>query len=152
MQRCSHCHHEQADGAVFCTGCGVSLVAQQRVEYAVVHSSAPSPDPIGATLMVLTTGHSLKLKAAQEWIVGRKDNQRDIYPDLDLGVDGGLDAGVSRRHARIIAHESGYLVEDLASANGTFLNGVRLQIQRPVPLNSGDELRLGTLVTRFEIT
>lgn len=152
MQRCSHCHHEQADGAVFCTGCGVSLVVQQRVEYAVVLHSPSPPALIGATLTVLTTGHSLKLKAAQEWIVGRKDNQRDIYPDLDLGADGGLDAGVSRRHARIIAHESGYLIEDLASANGTFLNGVRLQIQRPVPLNSGDELRLGTLVTRFEIT
>ena len=152
MQRCSHCHHEQAAGAVFCTSCGVSLVTQQRVENKVVHSSSLSPNLIGATLTVLTTGHSLKLKAAQEWIVGRKDNQRDIYPDLDLGVDGGLDAGVSRRHARIIAHASGYLVEDLASANGTFLNGVRLQIQHPVPLNGGDELRLGTLITRFELT
>ncbi len=152
MQRCSHCHHEQTEGAVFCTNCGMSLVTQQRVAHEAVRHSPSSPAPVGATLTVLSTGHCLKLKAAPEWIVGRKDNQRDIYPDLDLGVDGGLDAGVSRRHARIIAHESSYLVEDLASANGTFLNGVRLQIQRPVPLNSGDELRLGTLVTRFERT
>lgn len=150
MQRCSHCHREQADGAVCCTSCGMSLVAQQRVAYEGVYYTPPTP--IGATLTVLTTGHCLKLKTAQEWIVGRKDNQREIYPDLDLGVDGGLDAGVSRRHARIIAHETGYLVEDLASANGTFLNGVRLQIQCPVPLHSGDELRLGMLVTRFELT
>lgn len=152
MPQCSHCHSEQADGAVFCTSCGMSLIAQQPVEREVVLHAPHHPTPIGATLTVLTTGHCLKLKTAQEWIVGRKDNQRDIYPDLDLGGDGGLDAGVSRRHARIIADGSGYLVEDLASANGTFLNGVRLQIQCPVPLNSGDELRLGTLVTRFEIT
>lgn len=49
--------------------------------------------------------------------------------------------GISRRHARISHEESGYIIEDLGSSNGTYLNNVL--IQAPKPIVDGDLIRLG---------
>ncbi len=51
------------------------------------------------------------------------------------------DPKVSSFHARIDRTPEGYVVHDLGSRNGTFLNGQRVNLGR---LKSGDELRLGT--------
>src|SRR5678815_6100895 len=48
---------------------------------------------------------------------------------------------VSRRHARLVRRDGGVLLEDLRSANGTQVNGVR--ITEPVPLGYGDLVRIG---------
>jgi len=54
---------------------------------------------------------------------------------------------VSRKHA-ILRFDTGvYTVEDLASTNGTFVNGRR--IKQPIPLKPGDEIGFGG--TRFVI-
>ena len=50
---------------------------------------------------------------------------------------------VSRRHARISADSHGrYVLEDLISTNGVYLNGTRLD--KCAPLQSGDVIGLGT--------
>jgi pSer/pThr/pTyr-binding forkhead associated (FHA) protein len=59
------------------------------------------------------------------------------------------DATVSRHHARLFFHEGQWYVEDLQSANGTFVNGTR--VHRPMPLQHGDELRMGDDVMTFEL-
>ncbi len=59
------------------------------------------------------------------------------------------DATVSRYHARLFFHNGQWSVEDLQSANGTFVNGKR--VQRPMPLQHGDELRLGDEILTFEL-
>jgi len=59
------------------------------------------------------------------------------------------DAGVSRRHARLIASRGGYEVEDLKSFNGTYVNGRRIQRLR---LRDGDEVRICRDVLRFEVS
>lgn len=51
---------------------------------------------------------------------------------------------VSRRHCRLLLHEGFLEVEDLASANGTFVDGVR--IDRPCVLRPGARLGIGPLV------
>src|SRR5512135_1177037 len=53
-------------------------------------------------------------------------------------------ASVSRSHARLSQSESGYVIEDLGSSNGTFVNEER--IDRPRLLANGDHIRLGTEV------
>lgn len=58
--------------------------------------------------------------------------------DCQLILD---DDYVSTRHARIFRTERGYLVEDLGSTNGTYLNDER--ISSPVPFTTSDTLRIG---------
>lgn len=58
--------------------------------------------------------------------------------------------GVSRRHAQIIATADGFLLEDLASKNGTWVNDVR--VDGPVALHDGDEIRIGMVILVFRLT
>ncbi len=55
------------------------------------------------------------------------------------------DSAVSRRHARISRHGDIYVIEDLNSTNGTFINAQR--VVGTVPLTPGDLIELGTAVT-----
>ena len=52
----------------------------------------------------MNSGRRINLDIGDDLLIGRKDNARGIFPDVDLGLDGGYDAGVSRRHA-ILAHQ-----------------------------------------------
>lgn len=168
MQRCSHCSAQQMDGAIFCSECGASLLTTGRHSETttslnraadpstpLVAESEPLEEPLpvgsGICLVVLGNGRRIDLGVGDKLLVGRKDNQRGIYPDIDLGLDGGYDAGVSRRHAVIAIQGPMVTVEDLGSANGTFVNGQRLQPEDPTAINHGDELKFGTLSLRFEI-
>jgi pSer/pThr/pTyr-binding forkhead associated (FHA) protein len=165
MQRCSHCSSQQLEGTIFCSECGASLVAaSSRGETTASLNLGASDDaPVAqvsrpsvsaaptVSLVVINSGRRITIDASDDMLVGRKDNQRGIYPDVDLGLDGGYDAGVSRRHAIISPMGAGFAIEDLASANGTFVNGQRLPPQTATPLRHGDELKFGTLILRFEI-
>lgn len=74
-------------------------------------------------------GKRFELEKA-ETILGR-------HPDCDVTIEVGA---VSRQHARILSDDSKFLLEDLKSRNGTFLNG------RPIsdksPLQDGDLIRI----------
>lgn len=66
-------------------------------------------------------------------------------PGLPIRLQG---TAVSREHAELILHGPVYLLRDLKSKNGTFVNGRRL-ISEPAescPLRSGDVLRFGDVV------
>jgi diguanylate cyclase (GGDEF)-like protein len=66
--------------------------------------------------------------------------------DADVRIE---DAGMSRRHARVMADEGSVAVEDLQSTNGTWVNGSRVNGRRV--LADGDKLQFGTsTVVRFE--
>ncbi|MCX8039016.1 MAG: serine/threonine-protein kinase [Planctomycetota bacterium] len=57
------------------------------------------------------------------------------------------DAQVSRAHCRLRPSEEGWVVEDLGSRNGTWLNGQRVQRAVVMP---GDRLRIGSCVLHLE--
>ena len=84
-------------------------------------------------------------------LIGRRDDARGIYPGVDLGAEGGYEAGVSRKHAVLVFREDTCYVEDLGSANGTFINGRQIEPQAAVSVAHGDELRCGMLVLRIEL-
>lgn len=56
------------------------------------------------------------------------------------------DAKVSRVHAEIVYEKGFFVVHDLASANGTFINGRRIRV---APLTDGAELKLGNSFLTF---
>ena len=50
-------------------------------------------------------------------LIGRGSVSRNIHPEVDCGID----SGVSRRQARLSTDSTRWYVEDLGSANGTFV-------------------------------
>ncbi|MFH1746727.1 MAG: ATP-binding protein [Planctomycetota bacterium] len=52
------------------------------------------------------------------------------------------DQTISRRHAELTFADGGWTLSDLNSANGTYVNGVR--ISKPTRLKHGDQIRLGS--------
>jgi diguanylate cyclase (GGDEF)-like protein len=62
----------------------------------------------------------------------------------DLRIQG---EGISRRHARLTATGDSYLLEDLRSTNGTFINGERVS---STVLKDGDKIQIGdSVVLKF---
>ena len=59
-----------------------------------------------------------------------------------------LDTNVSRTHARLEYSPNGCTINDLGSANGVIVNGLRVEHAR---LSPGDVIRLGECAIRFEI-
>jgi ABC-type multidrug transport system ATPase subunit len=80
-----------------------------------------------------TPGQEIVL-SQEELVIGR-------VASCDLIIDS---PGVSRRHARIFAQDGQYLIEDLGSSNGTFVNHNRLSA--PCLLQNGDQIQLGNAV------
>lgn len=81
--------------------------------------------------------------------IGRWDADGGIFPDVDLDQDD-PEAKVSRRHARIIHQNGQYVIEDLGSTNGTFINrGRRLLPGNRHPLTNNDEIIVGKTFLKF---
>jgi pSer/pThr/pTyr-binding forkhead associated (FHA) protein len=80
--------------------------------------------------------------------------QRYIKPVIILGRESGCDfllddQTVSSKHARLVYRKQQWWLEDLASTNGTFLNGDA--VTTPVVITHGDELRMGHIGLKIEI-
>jgi DNA-binding CsgD family transcriptional regulator len=67
----------------------------------------------------------------------------DAANDLALPAD----ATLSRLHAVFERYPSGWCVRDLDSRNGTYVNGERIRLERP--LRHGDEVRVGSSRLRY---
>ncbi len=74
-----------------------------------------------------------------EMLVGRRDDRQNIRPAVPVH-----DPGASRRHARFLLGADGVVsLHDLASTNGTQLNGKDVVSGSLVPLKGGDEVTIG---------
>jgi hypothetical protein len=109
---------------------------------------------VHATL-IIERGESVGTEFAlssEESTIGRWDADNGIFPDVDLDAHD-PEAKVSRRHARIRRENGRYIIEDLGSTNGTFVNrGRRLIPGNAHILNDGDEIIVGKTFLRFYIS
>lgn len=165
MIECPSCGRQHRPGTLFCSECGVYLLtggplrteplpgadkpASRADPWA---TAAPTEEAQAAlTIVVETSARQIPLTGSNEYVLGRLDATRGVFPDVDLTPDGGLDGGVSRRHARIHKQRTQYFIEDLGSANGTFLNGQRLTPYLPHPLRDKDEVQLGRIKLHVQL-
>jgi diguanylate cyclase (GGDEF)-like protein len=103
-----------------------------------VSSPIPPRHKTGALLTVVVGPHTGRAYSIVEpvTIIGRG---KEAHVRID-------DAGASRNHAKIVVSGDGkYVLEDLGSTNGTFVDGAR--IDKTVELKSGDRVRFGASVT-----
>lgn len=104
--------------------------------------SSPSGEPrlrraTTAVLQVLSgarSGHIERL-ASEFATLGR-------HPSSDLQFDPEQDRDVSARHAAVFRQGGEYVIRDLGSTNGTWVNGRRIRSDHA--LESGDRVQLGT--------
>ncbi|NLX62598.1 MAG: FHA domain-containing protein, partial [Tissierellia bacterium] len=92
-------------------------------------------------------------------LINRKDTLpfkvKEYYPlggevYLGRGNDNEIvikDPYISKKHLRIVKDEDNYFLEDLASANGTYVNGHRLM--DVVKLKNGDRISVGQIEFLF---
>jgi pSer/pThr/pTyr-binding forkhead associated (FHA) protein len=110
-----------------------------------------APLQIAGRLVIQGANVSLPIPPGkQEVLIGREDPVSGVFPDINLDPYGGQEAGVSRRHARIILHGGTTMLEDLNTVNGTVHNRQRLAPGQAVALNDGDELRLGKMALIYQ--
>ena len=110
-----------------------SLQKSFRGRRAARAGAAPPPAP---TTVTITTGRGAGTSATlpevgKEIVLGRASS-------CDLDVD---DDYASSKHAKIWRDAEGFVVEDLLSTNGTYVNGQR--ITQPVRIDRGDIVRVG---------
>jgi two-component system, cell cycle response regulator len=98
------------------------------------------------------SGYLMILSSAAPAVMGKlfkvDGKQTDIgrSRDCEVCIE---DESVSRRHARLIRAGEDYLLEDLGSANGTFVNGIRVP---KATLRAGDKVQVGsTTVLMFSL-
>lgn len=60
------------------------------------------------------------------------------------------DSTISSKHATILYRAGKFWVKDEMSANGSFLNGEEMEIQKAYQLNDNDDLRLGDTAFKFK--
>lgn len=83
---------------------------------------------------------TIKLEG-HKWIAGREDG---------CGIQLN-DRKASRRQFELTSSAQGYFIRDLASSNGTLLNGSLLAADELKPLRSGDVITVGALTIHFEV-
>lgn len=135
---CVECGFQNPESANYCARCGTLLAAEEPGGQTTM-SFALDDEPGSTPVLVIRqgggrAGEHVPLRAARETI-GRS-------PEASLFLD---DVTVSRRHAQIERTPEGWVISDLGSLNGTYVN--RRRIERLV-LKDGDEVQVG----KFKLT
>ena len=147
MLACISCGTQMEDSARFCSTCGermypvdptstIPLVDDQTMtsDFSVDDVTAIDALPSGSALLVVLKGPgtgSRFLLREDRTVAGR-------HPESGIFLD---DITVSRAHVAFSKDQGSFMIEDLGSLNGTYLN--RRLLQAPTRLRNGDEVQIG---------
>lgn len=155
---CLKCSQENQPDSIFCSKCGTVLTPLLSTGTPTV----PVPeDAIKPTypehvrqltqlhadilvLQVLGYEQPILVKGGVKIILGRYSDG-DSAPSVDLTPYNANLLGVSRHHALITRPEKEYMIQDLNSTNGTWINEEKLTPQKFYPIRNGDLVRVGQL-------
>lgn len=123
---------------------GCSITAGERAQAAPARPASPPADADDGRTRVRATLPKFMLRGVSGVTLGKTFAVTDNavmgrQPDCEIPVPS---EEVSRHHARLRLTPDGLYVEDMGSANGTYLNGKRVQSGH---LKPGEELRLDTV-------
>lgn len=178
---CPECGSQHYPGTLFCDMCGAAVHPAARAYLAASQAAAGHRSPVRPTskqpadsqtappraptevaASLFTSPPALRVRIVPHeaelilhgtrFEIGRTDPFSDFVPELDLTRFDGLAHGVSRRHATIRWHDAGFVLTDNHSANGTWLNGERLEPGRDYPLSTPNDVRFGELLVELAIT
>lgn len=146
---CNQCGHRNPPDSNFCSSCGGPLDVtrdDRTITFRAVDplQDAPGPDddivinladlPADASVLLVRSGPQAGLRMR----LNDGLTQLGRHPDSDIYLD---DITVSRRHVEVERRGNEYVVRDVSSLNGTYLNQQR--IEADTPMRNGDELQVG---------
>ncbi len=136
---CPECGFQNPEAANYCARCGAYLRRDEHGETTLSLGPEEVADEIlqaelrGPTLVVRAgggrAGEAFEMSTPRT-IIGRS-------PDCPVFLD---DVTVSRRHAEIVHEGEAYVIRDLGSLNGTFVNRHRIE---SATLAIDDEVQIG---------
>ena len=105
-------------------------------------TGTPAPEPSVAGVDALPAGSALLVvkrgpNAGSRFLLDRDTTSAGRHPDSDIFLD---DVTVSRRHAEFRREGGGFVVIDVGSLNGTYVNRERVEA---ATLSNGDEVQIG---------
>jgi hypothetical protein len=142
---CARCGHKNPDDARFCSSCGASLTPAGDDTATLTLSAieaASNEDELERYLEELAPGVGLLVvrhgpEAGASYRLEERETAIGRHPDSDIFLD---DVTVSRRHVVIDKSDTGYVLRDVGSLNGTYVNHERVDEAK---LEYGDEVQIG---------
>ena len=143
---CNKCGHRNPGNSNFCSSCGAPLDVRGEDHTITLAPADELSDPTGDVtigLDDLPEGAGMLLVkrgpgAGSRFVLEHPVTKVGRHPDSDIFLD---DVTVSRRHAEVARSGDGYVVRDVGSLNGTYLN--RERIESELTLGTGDEVQVG---------
>jgi FHA domain-containing protein/zinc ribbon protein len=141
---CPECGFQNPEAANYCSKCGALLVVDEAgTETTQSYTPEEIEDENGLLDEIAAEGPALVVRsgggrAGEHFIPQAARTTIGRSPDNDIFLD---DVTVSRKHAVLSQNGNEFLIEDLGSLNGTFVN--RRRIESPMRLESGDEVQIG---------
>ena len=140
---CPECGFQNPEAANYCAKCGALLVRDSGAETTMTYTPDEGEEDVSEALEDLgVKGPALVVRSGggragetfhpegERTTIGRS-------PDCEIFLD---DVTVSRKHAVLTRGDGKFVIEDLGSLNGTFLNRHRIE---SAELSDGDELQIG---------
>jgi pSer/pThr/pTyr-binding forkhead associated (FHA) protein len=156
MNICQKCGHTNKVGALLCDKCGHMLeelvkakADKETIRFAEIPAHVTAHIDEIVNKMVLTVPRSKNQEPIildlnrDEFYVGRSED--GFVVDIDLVPYGASRLGVSRQHARIFLSGTTWMIEDLGSTNGTYLNRRHMTSNTQYIIRHGDELVFGKM-------
>jgi hypothetical protein len=133
--------------SAFCSACGtvLDIVSDHTITLAKTDSlqDAPGPeDDVQVSLTSISRGTAILVLRGGEgegdhYVLSSPLTNIGRHADSDISLD---DITVSRRHCEITSENSRFVVRDVGSLNGTYVNQKRVDV---IELTQGDELQIG---------
>ncbi len=151
---CNNCGHANPVDANFCSSCGSSLAPGPDTTVSFVPqepSGEPGDDEFNVGVAELAGGNGVLVvkrgpDVGAKYVLDHDVTRVGRHPESDILLD---DITVSRRHAEFLRNGPGYVVKDVGSLNGTYVNRERID---EVKLTSGDEVQVGKFKLLFLVT